>query len=662
MTQERLMQLWAAFVADAITAAESRELAAYLRDRPDMARRLFPDLILDGTLRQMAIPEESFLNGFRERLRALTDGGQMIRQVRPKLDTPVGAGSRIKQAGRRRMFLRVCLAAAATIVAGAALSLMVFRDASPPFHLAKSIGTVRHEAAAFETGPGSYARVDFRDGGWLGVNENSRVRIAMDGRRADLTHERGQLFLDVPTQREPWRVRLGTVQVDVLGTRLLLDNRALQPFVSVLEGASRVRQGESSTIILTGQTAVMQIGSVGSLGSLPRSSLIEVRTMDVRPEALAWLDGLDIASRVIADDTQRLVRRRVSADLDFDNYRVSGGDWSLEGGGPSLRIRQKDAKASQAMILFGAPRWTKGEVRVSFRLLSPLQPGAGVRTTLFYANLHSDSFGARGQLPALAQSGRWIEMRLAFEAQGDDTMIVHGLDFHPEGQPKAWGFPQGGRIVRTPEKSLVKKRGMAGLGLSVVGCAVEFKDLRIVNGVLAEQHEKGAMIFEDDFENGLAKWRFPDSGGAWAEGMGVDGGHGLLLRQDRATGQGVKALPALPDYLADFEMSFDVLIEGPQKGLANFGVAMRFPDDIDASGMASPAVEIVFPRNTWFHCRTRIEGQDYLASFMRADGATIGDITMRLPAARVSPYIAFQTDNPRLRLRLDNVRIESLAP
>ncbi len=229
MTEAQVLKLWSLFVDDEISSDEAQQLVSALEADPNTAASLLQDLSMEGALHQLAVADEGFMNGFRERLHAEEDGGAIVESVRERIveeegyeEAEVLPIERVCPRRRRRFPLFATLASAAVVLACVGVSLFYFRPEERPFVvMVKEVGQVTTQEREFVTAERSYCKLAFADGGILALDEKAKVRVDPVAGGKVVKHDAGRVYLDVPTQEKPFVVNFGLARVDVLGTRLL---------------------------------------------------------------------------------------------------------------------------------------------------------------------------------------------------------------------------------------------------------------------------------------------------------------------------------------------------------------------------------------------------------------------------------------------------------
>ncbi|MBN1670681.1 MAG: FecR domain-containing protein [Kiritimatiellae bacterium] len=278
-------ELWTKFVDDRLTEDETAQLAARLEADAAGKDGYLADLDIARLLRQLKVTDDEFLRSLQERLKAETDGPEILRRVDDELDRLPGAASRPLRFRRLIKTLALPLAAAAVL-----LALLWGRDrwdlqggrAGNTAQVVWTQGDVQRvrdqETRVLTTGmhvrPGDRIRTDgagtlglrFPDGSTVLVKENTECELIAQQRGKRLTLAAGQLRIDAAKQPAGFPMRLSTphAEATVLGTKLNLGVRRATTRLHVEEGAVELMEHEHNETVTVrgGQYAVAQAGAV----------------------------------------------------------------------------------------------------------------------------------------------------------------------------------------------------------------------------------------------------------------------------------------------------------------------------------------------------------------------------------------------------------------
>lgn len=476
MTEEEALRMWEEYLHGQLSKEDERLLLSALKSDTDLRKRVLDDLELHRALMQFGVGEEEFLNSFRERLNAEGDHRAITDAVAEAISREERTPTR---AGRRSVFRALVPLAAAAVVL-VAVGLYFFHGGAsgvPPIRVVMKTGVLQEQGYEFATGDKSYCKLAFADGGIIGMDGNTKLGVTFTGEPAakHIRQDAGRTYLDVPRQERPMTIDSGMFKMEVLGTRLLV-NCTGKEYVTVLDGRVRLMCGEIGTYLRSGQTA----------SSAPDAPVV-VATGHPRPETVSWIGQLGVDADSVLRDSKQLTRRMPAGALDMDDYVVRSGRWNIREEGSNTIVSQE--LPSGGDILFGTPRWKKGDLNCRIKLARPLAPDADVGFGFFYPNAAQEAFSLSGSSGGLWHKyDAWINVHVAFELDtASNALIGHAVDIVVDGHPEAkWSIPAGKKWIRSPAVTSIKARPACGIGLAVLNCAADFKDLRLENAVAVD--------------------------------------------------------------------------------------------------------------------------------------------------------------------------------
>lgn len=433
-----------------------------------MENREFHDRLIDSLLKELIGGETP--PDLKQRILDRADAGEM----------PFDFS---KLAPARRSWARwvAPLAAAALVMASVGGFFMLNRfgprldfPANDPFaRITKRVGQVQVDGNSITTGPGSYCRLDLKDGSVVASDENTAVDLSRNKTTGGLAleHKKGRAYVDLARQKSPLIASCGDSRIEVTGTRFLTGLSQGVFGVAVLDGEVNYLHEGRSANVTKGQIAAY------------RDNAIAVTSTPLPQDAVEWVGQLDLdAKALLADFEAAGLRQPVQGIPDSGTYRVLSGRWELGREDGGVTIRQTDPYSTDAMIIFGRPGWAKGVMAAKFRVTAIKGALPSVSVTLWEGD-HSDSFGLRRQLPDLVKSGGWVELRVPFEVLPGDRMIVDQMSAWPEDASEKRVLY---RFEKNPANSLPgRKRVACSIGVMTENCSVEFRDLRLEDGVPA---------------------------------------------------------------------------------------------------------------------------------------------------------------------------------
>ncbi|MCB8877283.1 FecR family protein [Acidisoma silvae] len=254
------------------------------------------------------------------------------------------AALRSQKAARKRRVLRPALAMAASILVAAFLGLGALRLAGLPLRLA---GLPLHLGDDYTTRIGAERSAILADGSELTLDTASAVDFGVGPSERSLTLRSGRIFIAVHHAAKPFRVHVGAIIVQDIGTEFSVDRRGGDVTVAVRQGQVSVQTPTGGESVKAGQ-AVSVIGGV----------LQPVQAIDPGI-TFAWLDHrLFFQDASLGDVVAELRRYQrgwiVMANPVLARIKVSGG----------YDLRQPAAAIDDLARLSGA-----AVTRVSDRLL-----------------------------------------------------------------------------------------------------------------------------------------------------------------------------------------------------------------------------------------------------------------------------------------------------
>lgn len=385
--------------------------------------------------------------------------------------------------------LPVRLAAAATLIVSAGLIWWLVTekpDNSPKYamgRMIKQIGqvtvtdrsTVEDIASEVTTGPGSSCRIEQPDRTALAAGEQTRLewRRHEADRAQNLTVQKGLAYVEFAPQTRPYKVQVGRLNAEVLGTRILAE-QGVRTALSVFHGRMKTAVGNSRTVVLGGQTAGVD-GNGMVVTGLPALN-----------NQYAWLGQLGFEPDSITKGSELPAALADGNALDFSMYRISGGDWSITYGKQGPVAVQNDISSPEgAALSFGASRWLKGVWSCKARMLqTSTNPAINVAFT--FASGESESFGAKNTPPLLLAKNSTFFIKAYFEINGEkDILSVGRLELWPENNPKD-KLVAGGWVMAPGSSGVKNVRGPCAPGLHMYRCAVELSEFRLENATPAK--------------------------------------------------------------------------------------------------------------------------------------------------------------------------------
>jgi hypothetical protein len=327
--------------------------------------------------------------------------------------------------------------------------------------------------------------VDQPDRTVIAAGGGSRIewRQDRDSGAKVLTVAAGPVYLDVAEQKKPFVIQLGSeAQAEVIGTRLLAVSRADSPIFSVLKGAVRVRNRESA--------AYLTAGAIATPWNSPQGAGLRVARVPMKPDTLAWLDRLGLDSAGIlreAADEKAVPRSAGGIDLAFIHIR--GGTWRIEPRADGVAITQEDER-TQGVIVFGTPGWLGGDFSCKLRVLRSSGPQRTAQLLFAHPDWGLEAFAGDlvSATPPRADLVFNLRARFAVDPQAN-AMSLSRIEEWLESAPSQRVVQED--VVKKPEVSGITRRGPCSLGLRTFGCAVEFRDVRLENGVPAPSPATG---------------------------------------------------------------------------------------------------------------------------------------------------------------------------
>lgn len=219
-----------------------------------------------------------------------------------------------------RRWMRPVLASAGAAVLASLLVLAgpwsaPTRDAAPA-HIAAAVWEGR-----YHTGRGETSTIALPDGSQITLNADTRLRVALQPDRRDITLLRGEAVFDVaPDAERPFSVRAGDVAFTALGTVFNVDRRSNTVELSVFEGRVELDDGQT---VLTDRPVFTRDTRV----TLARDGARMVTTLSGRavPDwTEGWLETAGMSLSLLVEELQRYSDRPIVLAPGLGELAVTG--------------------------------------------------------------------------------------------------------------------------------------------------------------------------------------------------------------------------------------------------------------------------------------------------------------------------------------------------
>ncbi len=415
-----------------------------------------------------------------------------------------------------RFTWRRTLSAAATLLAVLGIWAMLGPlSTTRDVRAVSATGHPENKGSEWQTDANSSVHLEYKDGSDVCVGPDTRARVGLNAAgRKSIEQMSGSLYLRMAQQEKPFRVKVGSAELEVKGTRFLsrADDKQLSD-VWLTEGSLDVKTKWASVTLRPRQRAI----SAGNSNPDAPHPLLHVSTFDrtdMDGLELDWLSSLDF------DRDRKMLREPApfkplsGGSVNLDEYSVALGRWTIRRKSGEVILAKENT--GRGLILFGKPKWKHGRISCKFRFAGEPSSSTKLVMGLYYFNRYSVDI--KGDEPTawnytgnkktrLWEPGspwsadvfdilgvsvddldihndlksEWWQMELRFQMKKNNRSVMDYFAVWPVNKPdeRKNAFAPGRGVVRTPDNSAVKRRNRAGLAIQADGSAIEIKDLKV---------------------------------------------------------------------------------------------------------------------------------------------------------------------------------------